>query len=132
MPGSSALREDELRERAGYIQTLSDFASVAVAGIVITGLFSANHNLGGVANAFGNPYATLLLIKIGLVLVAATLGGANRFLVMPALVDNQGATARAQAAAGRFTRILQAEALVLFAVLAVAALLSATEPPMAP
>jgi len=131
MPGSPALREDELRERAGYVQTLSDFATVAVAGIVATGLFNANHNLGGMANAFGNPYATLLLIKIGLVLVAATLGGVNRFLVMPGLLHGPAGAPRAQAAAGLFTRVLRAEALVLLAVLIVAALLSSTEPPMA-
>lgn len=131
LPGSPPLRDDELRERAGYVQTLSDFAGVAVAGIVATGLFSAKHNIGGMANAFGNPYATLLLIKIGLVLVAATLGGANRFLVMPALLDGAAGTPRALAAAARFTRVLQAETLVLLAVLVVAALLGSTEPPAA-
>lgn len=130
MPAGAPLREDELGERAGYVQTLSDFAGVAVAGIVATGLFSAQHNVGGMANAFGNPYATLLWVKIALVLVAATLGGANRFLVMPALLDARAGTAeRAQAGATRFTRVLQAETLVLCAVLVLAVLLGSTEPP---
>jgi putative copper resistance protein D len=104
---------------------------VAVFGVVAAGLFGARHNVGAMANVFGNPYGTLLLIKIGLVLAAATLGGANRFLVMPALLDARAAAPRAEAAARRFARVLQAETLVLGAVLVAASLLAATEPPMA-
>ncbi|MFD2365667.1 CopD family protein [Pseudoduganella sp. GCM10020061] len=119
-------------DRAAYIQGLSTIASIALAGIVATGVFSAWRGLGGIENATGNPYATALLAKLALVACAALLGGANRFLVMPGLLAGlRGHDDRAGRLDRRFAWILQLEALVLAAVLVMAAILSSTSPPTA-
>lgn len=110
-----------------FNRSLSRAAALALTGIVATGLFAAWRQLGGLGNASGNPYATLLLVKIALVITAAALGGANRWLVMPAFdaID----ASHAQRAMTRFVWIVRVEAIVLLVVLIVAAMLSSTAPP---
>lgn len=121
--------------RAGcavYVDALSRSATVALVGIFATGAISTWRVLESPADLFGNPYGTTLLIKVGLVLCAAALGGFNRFVVMPALLrslQQQGQEARA--AGGLFARVLQVDAIVLVAVLIAAAFLTSTSPPMA-
>lgn len=115
-----------------YVDALSRSATVALVGIFATGAISTWRVLESPADLFGNPYGTTLLIKVGLVLCAAALGGFNRFAVMPALLrslQQQGQEARA--AGGLFARVLQVEAIVLVAVLIAAAFLTSTSPPMA-
>jgi putative copper resistance protein D len=117
-------------ECARYVEALSRSATVALAGIVVTGAVSAWRVLGTPANLVGNPYGTTLLIKIGLVLCAAALGGFNRFVVMPSLLRTLHQTGRTQSDAGQgFARILQAEALFLAAAVVAAAFLTSTPPP---
>ena len=119
-------------ERARYTQALSTTATVAVAGIVTTGVISAWRGLGGLENLTGNPYATVLLLKIVLVAIAIALGGLNRFLVMPGLLADLRAAHRSSTKQERkFVFILQIEAFVLVAALVLAAVLSATSPPAA-
>jgi putative copper resistance protein D len=110
-------------------RALSRAATLALAGIVATGLFAAWRQLGALGNASGNPYATLLLAKIALVVTAAALGGANRWLVMPAFdaIDAR----HARIASTRFVWVVRVEAVVLLVVLIVAAMLGATAPPAA-
>ena len=121
---------DHAAERAEadrYIESLSSSATFALAGIVVTGLFSVWHNLGGIAGLAGNAYGSVLLFKLALVALAALLGGFNRLLVMPSLLASlREPHASAPMALRRFTLILRIEALVLLAVLVAAAILSAT------
>lgn len=120
----------EPAERARYIEALSRSATIALAGIVATGVVSALRGLGGIGNVVGNPYGTTLLVKLGLVAGAAALGGLNRFTVMPALLSQLRASgATATDAHRRFARILHIEAVLLVAVLLAAAFLSSTPPP---
>jgi putative copper resistance protein D len=108
--------KEEGPERARYIQALSNSATVALAGIFVTGLVSAWRGLGSLENATGNAYATTLLIKLALVATAAMLGGVNRFFVMPPLLEHLRSTTSTSANAERqFARLLQIEAVVLFA-----------------
>ena len=119
-------------ECGAYVQALSRSATVALAGIAASGAFSAWRGIGAFENAFGNPYAATLLVKLALVLCAAALGGLNRFLVMPALLEQLRQTGAApQGAAGRFALVLRIEAVFLVAALVAAAFLSATPPPAA-
>lgn len=117
-------------ECAAYLRTLSRSATVALAGIFASGAISAWRGLGALENAFDNPYATILLVKLGLVLCAAALGGLNRFILMPALLaqlrQDHGPRAAAQA---RFARVLRIEAVFLVGALVAAAFLSSTAPP---
>jgi len=153
LPGGPGTELQSRREYADYIASLSHSATVALVGIFTTGIIAAWRGLGGFDNAFGNPYATTLLIKIGLVLCAAALGGVNRFVVMPTMLSRlRKAPKRAKPGAGRkagdgnetdkgmpaggttdkrFAWILQVEAVVLIAAIVAAAFLSSTSPPTA-
>ena len=117
---------------ARYVEALSTSATIALVGIFITGILSAWRGLGSPDQVFGNPYGTMLLIKVGLVLCAAALGGMNRFVVMPALLAQlRGTGAPAPVATRRFAFVLQVEAVILLAVIVAAAILSSTPPPTA-
>ncbi|QYF93070.1 CopD family protein [Massilia sp. PAMC28688] len=119
-------------EAARYVEHLSSSATFALGGIFATGLFSAWHNLGGIAGLAGNVYGSVLLFKLALVVLAALLGGFNRFIVMPSLLASlREPNAGAPEALRRFRLILRIEAPVLLAVLVAAAILSATPPPTA-
>ena len=119
-------------ECARYVEALSTSATVALVGIFVTGVLSAWRGLGSPDQVFGNPYGTMLLIKVGLVLCAATLGGMNRFVVMPALLARlRGARVPEPGPARRFALVLQVEAIILLAVIVAAAILSSTPPPTA-
>jgi putative copper resistance protein D len=125
------LLEDRL-DTARYVEALSRSATLALVGIFITGSVSAWRGLGSLANATGNPYATILAIKLAFVAGAAMLGGANRFLVMPRLLEHlRGTGPDASADQRRFAAILQIEAILLIAGLVLAAILSSTAPPTA-
>jgi putative copper resistance protein D len=125
-PGS----KQDRRARAAYVASVSSSATCALAGIFVTGMYSAWHNLGGIHALVGNPYGYTLLAKLAVVGVAALLGGFNRFIVMPPWLEREcaGQVAR-EALPHRFTRVLQVEAVVLLAVLVLAAVLASTSPP---
>lgn len=118
-------------ECARFVKSLSTSATIALAGIFVTGALSAWRGLGSFENAFGNPYGTILLVKLGLVLCAAGLGGLNRFVVMPKLLDQLRNPKPAAGPDARFAFILQVEACILVAVLVAAAVLGSTSPPTA-
>jgi putative copper resistance protein D len=118
------------RARAAYVVSLSNSATFALAGIFITGLYTAWRNLGGFDNLVGNPYGNTLTAKLLLVGAAAMLGGFNRFFVMPPwLARESAANPPSELLPARFRRILRIEALVLLAVVVVAAWLASTSPP---
>lgn len=118
------------RARAAYVGSLSSSATFALTGIFITGLYASWRSLDGFGNLVGNPYGNKLLAKLLLVGVAATLGGFNRFFVMPPWLARESAgNVAAELLPVRFRRIVWIEALVLFAVVVVAAWLASTSPP---
>lgn len=126
--GESASRVDCAR----YTEQLSHSATIALTGIFITGAIGAWRGLGALENVAGNPYGTTLLVKIALVLSAAALGGVNRFVVMPGLLEGLRRPHAANLGASRrFAAVLEVEAVVLLAVLVAAAFLSSTSPPSA-
>jgi putative copper resistance protein D len=126
---SGATNQDRV-DTASYLEALSTSATVALVGIFATGIVNAWRGLGSLENAIGNEYATALLVKVAFVSGAATLGGVNRFFVMPGLL---AALRKSGAAADtwqrRFALVLQVEAIVLVAALVMAAILSSTPPP---
>jgi putative copper resistance protein D len=127
-PAGAAARGDAAR----HIESLSTSATVALAAIAASGLFSAAHNLGQPAALSNTPYGHTLLWKLALVALAATLGALNRFVYMPPLLDElRSGQIDAAAPMRRFTAILRLEAGVLLAVLVLAAQLSASSPPTA-
>ena len=127
----AALAEQDGRHCADYLAALSRSATWALAGVGVTGLLGARHNLLGVGDLLGTAYGVTLLAKLALVALAVLLGGANRLLVMPALLSRLRSGAGGGPELRRFVLILRIEALVLCCVLVAAALLSATAPPTA-
>ena len=123
-------RADDGNAAARYVESLSATATVALAGIVASGVFSAWHNLGSINELTGNPYANTLFIKVSLAGVAVLMGGYNRFFVMPSLLDGLRRNDPAGASdVRRFMLILRLETTVLLGVLIMAAVLSSTPPP---
>jgi putative copper resistance protein D len=116
---------------AQWVAYLSSTATVALVGIVLTGAFKAWHSLPSIGALWTSDYGLLLLVKVGLVVPAAALGGYNRFVVLP-LLFHELASAESSAA-GRWRRHLvlafRFEASFLVLVLIAAAALSSTEPP---
>jgi putative copper resistance protein D len=125
-------RTDDRDDCARYIKSLSASATLALAGILATGLYGAWLNVGSPGALVGNAYGTTLLFKLALVAAAVMLGGINRFFVMPSLIAAlHGKDSASISAVQRFTLILRIEAGVLLGVLVLAAILSSTSPPTA-
>lgn len=117
---------------AAYVEALSRSATLALAGIFATGLLGAWRVLETPQDLVGNPYGTALLVKVGLVLCAAALGGYNRFFLMPSLLHSLHRTEpSAPQFRQRFARVLQLEVLLLLAAIVAAAVLASTPPPTA-
>ncbi|GAB3431775.1 CopD family protein [Massilia solisilvae] len=124
------VQETDRRERAAYVAALSACATIALVGIVITGLASAWHNLRSFHDLLGTPYGNALLAKLALVAVAVVLGGVNRFVVMPPWLLSEGAGRPVAATLPcRFRLVLQIETVILIAALVMAVILAATPPP---
>jgi putative copper resistance protein D len=113
---------DGVAARASYIAAMSSTATFALAGVLASGLLNAWQRVAAVPDWAGSAYGTVLLAKIALVLLAAGLGGTNRFLVLPKLSHNA-------TAAPHFNAIIRVEAAILTCVLLLAAVLAATAPP---
>ena len=83
----AACGDPDRTDGARWVEALSSTATLALAGVVLTGALNVWRGAGGsVGQLAGTPYGTVLWVKLGLVGVAATLGGANRFFVMPRLL----------------------------------------------
>lgn len=118
------------RARAAYVDSLSGSATLALAGIFVTGLYASWRDLGGFQNLLGNPYGNTLAAKLALVGVAVLLGGFNRFCVMPPWLARESAGHAAPVLLpARFRHVLWIEGLVLLAVVLAAAWLASTSPP---
>ena len=114
---------------ARYVTRLSTLAGAALAGVVLTGVLSAWHGLGGslapLLPAAATTWGIVLDVKLGLVATAIVLGGFNRIAVMPALLAMPASPAPWR----RFSAVLRLEAAVLLAALVAAAMLANGEPP---
>ena len=116
---------------ADYVQTLSNAATYALVVLVLTGAYSGWRSVGMPANLLGATYGKLLLVKLAFVLIAAALGGHNRFSEMPVLLESlkQPGAFDGSRVGRRFVSVLRIEAVVLAAVLLVAAVLVASALP---
>lgn len=102
-----------------YAQQLSTWATVALAVIVLSGIFNTDRVLEHYTDLFTTDYGKLLLAKIVLVLVALGLGGFNRVRGIPALLRDP-----VDVGLRHFILILKVESFVLAAVVLLAAVLT--------
>jgi copper resistance protein D len=115
-----------------WVARMSSTATVALVGIGATGLYKVWRVFEPAPSALqfvDSDYGRTLVIKLVFVGLAAALGGANRFVVLPRL-----STELAEAGDGGrwrrgLVRILRFEAVTLLLALIAAAVLSNTEPP---
>jgi putative copper resistance protein D len=121
---------EDRHDIADWIGALSRAATIALVGIVGTGLFNIWRGSGGaLASLPGSTYGTVLLIKLIFVSVALGLGAHNRFRILPPLlVDLRRMRGPSPSPHLRpFVNVIRLEATVLAVALALAAVLSATE-----
>lgn len=112
-----------------YLASVSRWATVALVGVLSTGLYNAFRVLRAPADLIGTDYGWVLTAKLCLVGVAIALGGWNRLIGFPAVhaAAMVPGTARNPLSSIRF--VLRIESVVLFTVLLAAAVLTASAPP---
>lgn len=103
-----------------YLRLLSGGATVALAGIVASGVFNAWQRLDSLNQLVDSPYGVALTVKLALIGGAVLLGAYNRFVGFPAL---------ARTGSGHALTVLRIESVVLLGALAAASVLTAQAPP---
>lgn len=130
-PKMTEASQSDHQNGASFIQSLSDTATYALVALFVTGAYNGWRGVGAPGNLLDSPYGQLLVLKLGLVMAAAALGGHNRFFEMPRLLaslQNQSSLSPARYIK-RFTTVLYVESWVLAGVLVVAAVLVASPLP---
>ncbi|HHL4078433.1 CopD family protein [Burkholderia sola] len=125
MPRLVRMPASERTTGASFVQSLSDASTYALVVLFATGTYNGWRGVGTPANLLASTYGQILLLKLALVLIAAMLGGHNRFFGMPKLLAalKDPAAAMPAGALKRFGTVLRVEAVVLGGVLMVAAVL---------
>ncbi|KVV16660.1 copper resistance protein CopD [Burkholderia cepacia] len=125
MPRLTGLPESERTTGASFVQSLSDASTYALIVLFATGAYNGWRGVDTPANLLASTYGQILLLKLALVLIAAALGGHNRFFGMPKLLAALKDPAAAMPAGPlrQFGAVLRVEAVVLGGVLMVAAVL---------
>ncbi len=108
-----------------YARILSRSAMLAVAGIVLSGVFNAWRAMSEVGQLVTTSWGGVLSVKLILVGIAIALGAINRWHLVPALLDGPDQ----DKARLRFVLNLRIEGALLILTVIAAALLSAGSPP---
>ncbi|MFN8122728.1 MAG: CopD family protein [Thermoleophilia bacterium] len=121
LPAGAALdAADRVRLVAQGVIRFSTLATVAVALLVITGVYRALAEVGEPGNLLDTGYGVALLVKLGIFVVMLAAGGYNRFVLHPRLERAAlGLPGGEAAAADRLAASVRAE-LVLAGLLLVA------------
>lgn len=115
----------ERQTGASFVQSLSDASTTALIVLFGTGAFGGWRGVDVPANLLASTYGQVLMLKLALVLVAAALGGHNRFFEMPTLLSilKNPSNADPGRPLRRFGMVLHVESLVLVGALMAAAVL---------
>lgn len=117
---------DRLNE--GYLRSLSQWATVALAGVLVSGLYNAYRVLNTPTELLGTRYGWVLTVKLCFVTLAVALGGWNRMVGFPAaLADRSIDNGRARFVS--VLAVLRVESVALLIVLIAAAVLTGSAPP---
>ncbi|CDG83809.1 copper resistance D family protein [Janthinobacterium agaricidamnosum] len=107
-----------------YLDLMSQAALAAVAGIAVTGMYSAWHRVGTADHLLHTVYGMTLLAKAALVLAALLLGGYNKFIGLPA-------ASRSQRGLRLVRTALRIESFLLLGAVLAASILISQQPPTA-
>lgn len=114
-----------------FLVSLSTAATVALVGILATGVYNAYHGLRSLEDLVSTNWGQALSVKVCLVAIAVALGGFNRFVGFPAALDSDGSKQSVTGSMQRLKTVLLVEsALLLGAVIAAAVLASQGAPTM--
>lgn len=105
-----------------YLNLMSQAATLAVAVISATGVYSAWHRVGSADHLQHTFYGVILLVKVALVLVAIALGGYNKFWGLPE-------ASRSATGLRRVRMALRIESMMLIGAVLAASILITQQPP---
>lgn len=108
-------------EVAAYLTTMSDWAGVALMGILATGAYNAYRVLGSPRQLIEVDYGQVLASKLCLVVIAIAFGGFNKFVGLPGATSQRGLRT--------VITVLRIESVALLLVLIAAAVLTGSAPP---
>ena len=108
------------------LRRFSTLAGVCLVAVVASGVFNAWTQLGALDALWTSTYGRILIVKVSLVLVVASLGAATRFRVLPVLGAGAGSSRNA---VDRLVRYVACEAGVALLVFGCTALLTQSTPP---
>ena len=117
------------RERAGYLTSMSNWATAALVGILATGAYNAYRVLGSPRQLLDADYGHVLLFKLCFVLIAVALGGFNKLMRLPTAISFGESAATSHRGLRSVIAVLRIESIVLLFVLIAAAVLSGSTPP---
>ena len=121
LPRALASEPVATKARATYLTFMSNWAAVALVGILATGVYNAYRVLGSPRQLVEVDYGQVLTFKLCLVAVAIALGGFNKFVGLPAAMSQRGLRT--------VITVLRIESVVLLLVLMAAAILTNSAPP---
>ncbi|WP_019142696.1 copper resistance D family protein [Noviherbaspirillum massiliense] len=125
LPGVLRAEAQPTTERTAFLTSMSDWAAGALVVILATGAYNAFRVLGSPADFVRTPYGNVLLLKLCLVIAAIALGGFNKFVGLPAVLQS----ADGQQGLRTVIAVLRVESIALLLVLAAAAVLTSSAPP---
>lgn len=121
----------QLRELIGHlVRRLSSLSAIALALVLITGIYSATTKVSSVDELLHSPYGQMLCLKLMLVAAMAGVGAVNRFILVPRIERwVEKATATDDTPIQRFIAAIRVDVVLVLLVLCVAAALIQGMPP---
>lgn len=107
-----------------YLDSLSTWAGLALAGIIASGIYNSWQRLNSVTELASTSYGLTLTAKAALVVGAVLIGAYNKFVGFPAAPSSAPMM-------GRVLMLLRIESVLLSGALLVAAFLTSQQPPSA-
>lgn len=116
---------------AAVSQRLSSIATLALALVLVSGVYNSWKQLGALEPLWTTDYGRILLVKLALVLAMLGIGAYNRVRLVPQVLawSCAGVSAAGVNPAQRFLLVLRVDSLVFVVVLVIAAWLSMQPPP---
>ena len=108
---------------------MSDWATVALVGILATKTYNAYRVLGSPRQLIEVGCGQVLTFKLCLVFIAIALGGFNKFVGLPASLSVGESAAKAHRGLRTVIAALRIESIALLLVLMAAAVLTSSAPP---
>jgi putative copper resistance protein D len=128
LPIVQACEQSATTHRASLLNSLSDWATVALLAILVTGAYNAYRVIGTPGDVVSTFYGNVLLFKLAMVVTAILLGGYNKFTGLPAALSFHSSEDSSRALR-KVIAVLRIESFALFFAVVAAAVLTGSAPP---